>query len=76
MEGRGQSTVVYRVSRLPSGQLAQKFTSVATLPTRTTRVNMNGNHTTFPNRRTADAVRAVSHKVQVSTRYVADTMAF
>jgi hypothetical protein len=36
---------------------------LAALPTRATRVTMNGNHTTLFNPRTADAVRAVSHKV-------------
>ena len=36
---------------------------LAALPTRATRDNMNGNHTTFFNPRAADAVRAVSHKV-------------
>ena len=36
---------------------------LAALPTRATRANMNGNHTAFFNPRTADAVRAVSHKV-------------
>ena len=36
---------------------------LAALPTRATRVLMNGNHTAFFNRRAADAVRAVSHKV-------------
>jgi hypothetical protein len=35
----------------------------AALPIRAIRVNMNGNHTTFFNPRTADAVRADSHKV-------------
>ena len=36
---------------------------LAALPTRATRDNMNGNHTTFFIRRAADVVRAVSHKV-------------
>ena len=36
---------------------------LAALPTRATRVNMNGNHTAFFNPRAANAVRAVSHKV-------------
>jgi len=36
---------------------------LAALPTRATRVLMNGNHTTFFNPRAADVVRAVSHKV-------------
>lgn len=36
---------------------------LAALPTRATRANMNGNHTTFFNPRAANAVRAVSHKV-------------
>ena len=36
---------------------------LAALPTRATRDNMNGNHTTFFNPRAADVVRAVSHKV-------------
>ena len=36
---------------------------LAALPIRATRVNMNGNHTTFFNPRAADAVRADSHKV-------------
>ena len=36
---------------------------LAALPTRATRANMNGNHTTFCNPRAADAVRADSHKV-------------
>jgi hypothetical protein len=35
----------------------------AALPSRATRVNMNGNHTTFFNLGAADTVRAVSHKV-------------
>ena len=36
---------------------------LAALPTRATRANMNGNHTTFCNPRASDAVRADSHKV-------------
>jgi hypothetical protein len=36
---------------------------LAALPTRSTRVIMNRNHTAFFNSRAADAVRAVSHKV-------------
>lgn len=36
---------------------------LAALPIRATRVNRNGNHTALFNLRTADAVRAVSHKV-------------
>ncbi len=36
---------------------------LAALPIWATRVNMNGNHTTFCNPRAADAVRADSHKV-------------
>jgi len=36
---------------------------LAALPTRATRDNINGNHTTFFNLRTTDVVRAVSHKV-------------
>jgi hypothetical protein len=36
---------------------------LAALPTRATRVLMNGNHTAFFNPRAAVAVRAVSHKV-------------
>ena len=36
---------------------------LAALPTRATRDNMNGNHTTSFNPRAANAVRAVSHKV-------------
>jgi hypothetical protein len=36
---------------------------LAALPTRATRVLMNGNHTTFFNPIAADVVRAVSHKV-------------
>ena len=36
---------------------------LAALPTRATRDNMNGNHTTFFNSIAEDAVRAVSHKV-------------
>ena len=36
---------------------------LAALPTRATRVLMNGNHTAFFNPIAADAVRAVSHKV-------------
>jgi len=36
---------------------------LAALPTRATRVNMNGNHTTFFNPRAVDPVCAVSHKV-------------
>ena len=36
---------------------------LAALPTRATRANMDGNHTTFFNLKAADAVRAVSHKV-------------
>ena len=35
----------------------------AALPTRATRVIMNGNHTALFNPEAADAVRAVSHKV-------------
>ena len=42
---------------------AQSEDVLAALPTRATRVNMNGNHTSFFNLRAADAVRAVSHKV-------------
>jgi len=42
---------------------AQSEDVLAALPIRATRVNMNGNHTTFFNPRAADAVRAVSHKV-------------
>jgi hypothetical protein len=36
---------------------------LAALPTRATRDNMNGNHTTFCNPRAADTAGAVSHKV-------------
>jgi hypothetical protein len=36
---------------------------LAALPTRATRVLMNGNHTALFNAQGADAVRAVSHKV-------------
>jgi len=36
---------------------------LAALPTRATRVIMNGNHTAFSNSRAEDAARAVSHKV-------------
>ena len=36
---------------------------LAALPTKATRDNMNGNHTTFFNSRAEDAARAVSHKV-------------
>jgi hypothetical protein len=36
---------------------------LAALPIRATRVLMNGNHTTFFNPTSCDAVRAVSHKV-------------
>ena len=36
---------------------------LAALPTRATRVLMNGNHTALFNPRAADEVRAVSHKV-------------
>ena len=36
---------------------------LAALPTRATRVSMNGNHTAIFNPDGADAVRAVSHKV-------------
>ncbi len=36
---------------------------LAALPTRATRDNMNGNHTTFFNPVAEHAVRAVSHKV-------------
>ena len=36
---------------------------LAALPTRATRVTMNGNHTTFFNPVAEEAVRAVSHKV-------------
>jgi hypothetical protein len=36
---------------------------LAALPTRATRVLMNGNHTALFNPEAADAVRAVSHKV-------------
>jgi hypothetical protein len=37
--------------------------SLTALPTRATRDNMNGNHTSFFNLRAAAPVRAVSHKV-------------
>jgi hypothetical protein len=36
---------------------------LAALPTRATRDNMNGNHTTLFNSAAEDPVRAVSHKV-------------
>ena len=36
---------------------------LAALPTRATRVLMDGNHTTFFNPKAEDAVRTVSHKV-------------
>ncbi len=36
---------------------------LAALPTRATRVTMNGNHTALFNTLAADAARAVSHKV-------------
>ena len=36
---------------------------LAALPTRATRANMNGNHTTLINPVAEDVVRAVSHKV-------------
>jgi hypothetical protein len=42
---------------------AQSEDVLAALPTRATRVLMDGNHTTFFNAIAADAVRAVSHKV-------------
>ena len=42
---------------------AQSEDVLAALPTRATRVNMNGNHTAFFNPEAEDAVRAVSHKV-------------
>jgi len=42
---------------------AQSEDVLAALPTRATRVLMNGNHTAFFNAIPADAVRAVSHKV-------------
>ena len=42
---------------------AQSEDVLAALPTRATRVLMNGNHTAFFNPRAAVAVRAVSHKV-------------
>jgi len=43
--------------------LANREDVSAALPTRATRVLMNGNHTALFNPRAADAVRAVSHKV-------------
>ena len=43
--------------------LAHSEDVLAALPIRATRVTMNGNHTTFFNSRTEDAVGAVSHKV-------------
>jgi hypothetical protein len=42
---------------------AQSEDVLAALPTRATRDNTNGNHTTLFNPRAAEAVRAVSHKV-------------
>ena len=42
---------------------AQSEDVLAALPTRATRDNMNGNHTTFFNPLADDAVRAISHKV-------------
>ena len=42
---------------------AQSEDVLAALPTRATRVLMNGNHTAFFNPEADDAVRAVSHKV-------------
>ena len=45
---------------------AQSEDVLAALPTRVTRVNMNGNHTAFFNPEAEDAVRAVSHKVWAS----------
>lgn len=41
---------------------------LAALPTRATRANMNGNHTTFFNPLAGRAVRAVSHKVYAVSR--------
>jgi hypothetical protein len=42
---------------------AQSEDVLAALPIRATRVNMNGNHTTFFNLETAAAVPTNSHKV-------------
>ena len=43
--------------------LAHSEDVLAALPTRATRVLMNGNHTAFINPAAESAVRAVSHKV-------------
>jgi hypothetical protein len=43
--------------------LAYREDVLAALPTRATRVIMNGNHTALFNAEAPDAVRAVSHKV-------------
>jgi hypothetical protein len=42
---------------------AQSEDVLAALPTRVTRVNVNGNHTAFFHPEAEDAVHAVSHKV-------------
>jgi hypothetical protein len=46
--------------------LAYREDVLAALPTRATRVIMNGNHTALFNAEAPDAVRAVSHKVLVT----------
>ena len=47
----------------PNAYSAVNGDVLAALPTRATRVIMNGNHTTFFNSIAEDAVRAVGHKV-------------
>ena len=46
-----------------NGYLAVSEDVLAALPTRATRVLMNGNHTAFFNSTGNESVRAVSHKV-------------
>ena len=54
-------TFIHRMNQKAYPALSEDV--LAALPTRATRANMNGNHTTLFNPRAADAVRAVSHKV-------------
>jgi len=46
-----------------NASLAHSEDVLAALPTRATRVPMNGNHTAFSNPAAEDAARPVSHKV-------------
>src|SRR5271169_5729336 len=52
---------VYRTNQ--NAYLAHSEDVLAALPTRATRVPMNGNHTPFSNPAAQNAVRPVSHKV-------------